>query len=292
VPAVQLTAGHRSVPVVDEATGVPARLLLDHPATAPETPGSIGPFPAERAWDAPVADGRWPLVAISHGTGSSPALHRGLAAALARAGFAVVAPWHARNNREDDALAGTAELLAARPEQLRQAVDVAAAELGTHVDASRFGVVGHSLGGYTALAAAGGRPRTTATETPGAPGRPVPVRPDDRVAALVLLAPATPWFAHEGALADVRAPVLMLSGERDEHTTAWHAEVVARGLTGGRLTRRVVPGAGHFSFLTPFPPHLVRSGLVPALDPPGFDRPGFHAQLYGEVATFLRAALG
>jgi hypothetical protein len=48
---------------------------------------------------------------------------------------------------------------------------------------------------------------------------------------------------------------------------------------------RVVEGAGHFSFLGPFPPELT--GPPPSLDPPGFERPAFSGWTAREVTAFL-----
>ena len=53
----------------------------------------------------------------------------------------------------------------------------------------------------------------------------------------------------------------------------------------------MVPNAGHFSFLAPFPPAMVRPGFLPAEDPPGFDRARFHAELGPEIERFLRRVL-
>jgi predicted dienelactone hydrolase len=120
----------------------------------------------------------------------------------------------------------------------------------------------------------------------------VPVTADPRVTALVLLAPATPWFIAPGALRDVHAPILMLSAEKDAHTPAWHAQVVERGVADGTpVEHRVVPNAGHFSFLTPFPPERTNTAFPPSQDPPGFDRAAFHATLHADVEAFLRRVL-
>jgi predicted dienelactone hydrolase len=275
---------------VDAATDTPASLLLFHPATEPEHRVELGPYTADVATAAAPVEGRFPLVAVSHGTGSSPLLHRGLAAHLARHGFVVVMPEHARNHRGDDSLAGTATNLANRPRQVRQAIDAALTELGDFVVPDRIGVIGHSLGGYTALALAGGRPLTLAGETPDGRERRVDLEPDPRVKAIVLLAPAVPWYREPGALDAVRVPVLMLTAEQDEHTPPWHSDVVARGVRGP-VEHRIVPGAGHYSFLTPFPATMSRPGFPPALDPPGFDRAAFHHHMYADVVTFLDRTL-
>jgi predicted dienelactone hydrolase len=116
---------------------------------------------------------------------------------------------------------------------------------------------------------------------------------DPRVRALVLLAPASVWFMAEGALADVDLPILMRIGERDEHTPAFHAEIILKGVPHPeRIDHRVVPNAGHFSFQSPFPPAMTRPEFPPSQDPSGFDRAAYQPVLHAEILTFLRASLG
>jgi predicted dienelactone hydrolase len=294
VSAAPRAAGYRRSAALDPATGTEFPVLAFYPADGAERATPLGPYTGDLAADAPAAPGAYPLLAFSHGTGGSPLVYRTLAAALARAGFVVVLPEHPGNNRDDNRLANTAQLLADRPRQLRAVVDWALADaaLGPHLDRGRVAAGGHSLGGYTALAVAGGRPGSGAHESPDGVSRPVPVAPDPRVRALVLLAPATPWFRWPGALADVRAPILMLTSAQDAHTPAWHAGIVLDGVPDrSAVEHRVVPGAGHFAFLSPFPAAMTSPEFPPSQDPPGFDRDAFQAALPGEVAAFLRRVL-
>jgi pimeloyl-ACP methyl ester carboxylesterase len=151
--------------------------------------------------------------------------------------------------------------------------------------------VGHSLGAYTALAVAGGQPTATHRETGGDPQE-IDVLADERVKALVLLAPATHWFSAPGALDRERVPILMVTAEHDEHTPAFHAELVQSGVPDpGLIEHRTIAGAGHFSFLDPFPKTLTSAALPASQDPPGFDRVAFGAQLGTDVAAFLHRAL-
>jgi predicted dienelactone hydrolase len=286
------TAGWCTVRVRDDATATTYPAVVAYPSEATEHPLRVGPYEIDVAADAPVATGAFPVVAISHGSGGSPLTHRGLALHLARRGFVVVAPEHAGNNRSDNALANAVANLAQRPRHVSLAVDRALAELEGAAVGGALAVVGHSIGGYTALAMAGARPWARPDGRPDAAPMPVPVTPDPRVRALVLLAPATPWLAAPGALDDVRAPILMLTGGRDTSTPAVHAGIVARGLPRTtRLEHRVVPDAGHYAFLAPFPPAMRAPAFAPAHDPPGFDRARFHDAMYAELETFLRRTL-
>ena len=253
------------------------------PATVP-----YGRFTVDAVPDGPVT-GRPPLVLLSHGTGSTPDVYRGLACDLAREGLAVAALSHAGNRLGDDELAGTVEVLTRRTKQAVDVVDTARAVLGSGCDTRRIGVVGHSLGGATALSLAGARATSMPWETSDGTGRPIPVSRDPRVAAIVLLSPATPWFAAPGALDAVEVPTLLLSAEHDEHAPAWHGAVVTAGMP--HTTHHVVAGAGHFAALTPFGPHALRAGLPPALDPPGFDRAAAQATWHPRIGAWLRRHL-
>ena len=287
-------AGCRTTTVPDPGSTTPIPVVVLHPTDAPAHPTRLGPYTLDVAMDAPVAAGTYPLVLVSHGTGGSHLAYRDLAAHLARAGFVVALVEHPGNSRNDNSRADTDANLAARPRHLRRAADhlYADAALGPHLAADAVAIVGHSMGGYTALAAAGGRPTAFAREMADGRAREVPVAPDDRVRALVLLAPATPWFMAPGALADVRVPILMLTAEHDPHTPEGHAEIVRRGLPPDTpLEHRVVPNAGHFSFLSPFPAAMTHAAFAPSQDPPGFDRARFHDAMHAEVTAFLRRTL-
>jgi pimeloyl-ACP methyl ester carboxylesterase len=154
------------------------------------------------------------------------------------------------------------------------------------------GLIGHSLGAYTALALAGGRPTASPQQSPDGQPHAIPVSPDRRVRALVLLAPATVWYTLEGALADVDLPILLWLAEKDDVAPAFHGDIVRRGVRDARrIEERLLPGGGHFSFCTPFPPERVRPDFPPSQDPPGFDRAAMQPLIHAAVATFLRETL-
>ena len=272
----------------------PIDLMALYPSVADESPLRVGPYTIDVALDGAALPGPWPVVLVSHGSGGSPMTHRDLARHLARAGSLVLLPTHPGNNRDDNHLAGTADILVQRPRDVSAVLDWVESPEGFpgQAEIRRIGIVGHSLGGYTGLALAHGRPHTIPRDTPGVPPRPIPVDADTRVAALVLLAPAAPWFIAEGSLDDVSVPILMLTGEHDTMTGSHGDFIAARLAAGTPLEHRTVDGAGHFSFLTPFPSEMVNPAFPPSQDPPGFDREAFHATLYPEVEAFLRRNTG
>jgi hypothetical protein len=108
----------------------------------------------------------------------------------------------------------------------------------------------------------------------------------------VLLAPALPWFMAPGALAAIRVPLLVRTGERDELAPPYFVERMLAGLPATTaLDYRIVPCAGHFAWFWPVPEALARSGLPPAIDPPDFDRAAYQPDLQAEVLAFLRTTL-
>lgn len=110
--------------------------------------------------DAPVADGRFPLVVLSHGAGlaGNAEAVSWIAAPLAKRGFVVAAPTHPGNAGAGRSAAETMKLWL-RPADLTQAIDAAlgAPFLDGHLDHDRLGALGLSMGGSTVLAIAGAR---------------------------------------------------------------------------------------------------------------------------------------
>ena len=118
-------------------------------------------FEMQVASNAAPADGKFGLIVISHGAGGLALNHRDLAMALASHGYVVAAPTHPRGKDNDISGPG---VWVGRPKQVSRVIDAVLedTQLGPHIQRDRIGVVGHSNGGYTALAVAGAKPSTAA----------------------------------------------------------------------------------------------------------------------------------
>ena len=279
------SSGLRQLIAADEA-GPAIPVQLYYPTATDSVPVLFGPYVLDVSADAPAVAGRFPLLVISHGGGGSPLLYRTLSTYLARRGCVVACPRHPGNSLGDNDLAETDPTLINRPRHIRRVLDAMYADpaLGGYLS-PQVAVIGHSMGGYTALAVAGGVPWTRA-------GQRLEVMTDERVRALVLMAPAAAFFAPAGSLTAVRVPILLLEAEHDAVTPAWQADLVQQGVADPRqVTRRTIPNAGHFSFLAPFPPQMRNPGFAPALDPEGFDREAFHHWLPAQILAWLQAQL-
>lgn len=264
-----------------------APALVLYPTAVPPVAVTFGSYTIEAASNAPVAEGQYPLVIISHGSGGSPLACRDLASALAKSGYIVALVEHPGDNRNDNSRSGSVGILVDRPMHVSQVIDALEREpfLTSHLRPGPVAVVGHSMGGYTALALAGGQPWT-------GPGQKLEVASDSRVQALVLLAPAASWFVPNDSLEKIRLPILLYSAEHDRITPRWQAQLVQDLVPDPALvTFKIVRNGGHFSFLSPFPASMRAPGFAPASDPPGFDRERFQEQLAAEIAQFLAEAL-
>ena len=166
--------GHRLV-VIDEGTDHPLEADLWYPALNPngvaeEIAYEFTPKSPELGGDGPViinghalagaplddSMGPYPLVVFSHGFSLNPEWYVPLLEHYASHGFIVLAPEHVEHDWAESAAASID-----RPAVIKQALDYAEAattpdgELAGQIDMDNVAVVGHSLGGYTALAMGG-----------------------------------------------------------------------------------------------------------------------------------------
>ena len=313
---------YRRIDVQDTVTGEWFPVVLWYPTHAAPAPlfvtGSLSvcslpamlcrlvTFEMQVATNVPPADGMFGLIVISHGAGGFSLNHRDLAMALASHGYVVAAPTHPRGTGDDISGVG---VWIGRPKQVSRVIDAVLEDtvLGPHVQRERIGVVGHSNGGFTALAVAGARPSPRAiighcqqhpddakfcsyggsaareaTRKVGA----IPDARDPRVRAIVLMAPNVTPFTGE-ALAQVAVPVRVYGAERDDLTRVrYHAEPLVKALRP-QTEYVLVKGAGHFSFVTSFPRVLKIVAGEAARDPEGFDRDTMHEVMNPEVVSFF-----
>jgi len=289
---------HAGVERLAVAADVPFDTLVWYPTKVTESPWQVGPFLLPAGPGATVADGRRPIVLLSHGGGArcgNPLILSGISAALARQGFVVVAPFH-----------GTAAL-SLRPLEIRLALDAVLGDprFGPHVDPSRLGRIGFSLGGAVTLELAGAVPDWSYLTAycadhpddvmscdhapPGSRRTGHPVAPSALPSkAIVLLDPFAVPFQRAG-LTGVTMPVLLFRPDRSALPADGNALALAAALP--HPPRYETVAGGHFVFTDVCAPALLAAEPELCRDPPGVDRAAVHPGVAAKIAAFFRDSL-
>lgn len=273
-------------------------------ASAPEET-RIGPFLLSALRDCPIPAGKYPLIVISHGFGGTFFSHRDTAAALAEAGFIVVAINHPGDNAINLEREGERFALTRRPSDTTRLLDymlTSWAEAAS-IDAMRIGVFGFSRGGYTALVLAGGVADFARVKLPCPPEATAAcaqmlekiiaskqASADPRVKAVVVADPLNA-FPDRNAVKNVGIPVQLWSSERGGDGVAPQDMVRLSDDLPAKPEYRTVQGAGHFSFIAPCPAEMENALPQICGDAPGFDRVTFHQAFNTDVVRFFRASL-
>jgi predicted dienelactone hydrolase len=291
---------------VPDGGAPPIETAIWYPAEgATPSPTRVGVFTQNLAPNAALRGRNWPLVIISHGSGSYFAGHADTALALAEAGFIVAAPTHPGDNYRDQSRAAD---LAARTRQFAAVVaHVAGPWNPGAVAPARIGAFGFSAGGFTVLVAAGGVPDFTRVGPHCAAhpdffdcrliggaadaSAPVMTRPALPLRAMVVAAPALGFAFGAGSLSAVTIPVQLWQAGEDAILPAPIYVEPVRAALSPPPEFHLVAGAGHFDFLAPCNEGLARTAPIICTSAPGFDRAAFHARLNAEVVRFLTEAL-
>lgn len=279
------------------------------------------------ALDAPFADGvRRPLVLLSHGTGGSAAQLSWLAEGLVAGGFIVAAVNHHGNTAAEERYMPHGFVLPwERARDLSVLLDRLArdAAIGPHLDTTRVGAAGFSLGGYTVLALAGARYpfadwRRRCAAMPAAPGCVLPPEApftllaldslartdgpfqaslargelptlDARIRAVFAMAPALVPALDTASLQAIQVPVRVVLGSADAQVPPGPtAAVLVRFIPGAVV--ETLPGVVHYAFLAPC---TLRGRLfVRALCADGStDRGVLHDTVVHQAVEFFRQRL-
>jgi predicted dienelactone hydrolase len=158
------SVGIRQIEAPSAARGGNLDVTVWYPAKAGGTPLVLGEsmfFQGTSAMgDAPIAEGRFPLILLSHGAGlaGNPQAVSWIAAPLARQGYVVAAPAHPGNSGKTRSAAETLKIWL-RPGDLSETLDALEKDpvFSAHLDPGKVGALGLSMGGGTVLALAGAR---------------------------------------------------------------------------------------------------------------------------------------
>ncbi len=312
----------------------PLETLIWYPAVAgtQEVDWEIEIFKAGRnAKGAPMSASppKLPLIVLSHGTGGAAMGLAWLGETLAANGYIVAAVNHHGNTGAEPTPKLQATLIWwDRPQDLSVLIDrlLADPKWGTRIDASRIGVAGFSIGGYTALASVGARLScakwqkfcTDATTAPSCklpPGvssqfpdgeaerlitqdsrvlKALAHMDDDyrdpRIKAAVAIAPAVGVAMRPDSLAAITAPVHIVVGSADDQAApGTNAQPIAKAIPNAKLD--MLPKVTHYSFLPSCNERGKQYVKTICTDPVGVDRDALHQQVGARALEFFTQAL-
>ena len=283
---------------------------------AQEDPAKAGPFPVvvetrhyrDEARNRPLRTEIWrpetpmrsPVVLFSHGFAGTRLQSKFLCSHLASHGYVVASPDHKGNTFLDLNVFKSTESAKERPHDLRVVLDNLIEEshdpestLFGRLDGRRCASVGHSFGGYTALAAAGAwlDLRDKKTNGDAQPSDPDYYDFDDpRIVAAVALTPVMRPFLSPDSVRRVVKPVLIITGSRDAQTSPrLHGQPLFQCLPGLRYLG-IIEGATHFNFVDQ---GFIDSApiIVRAMHRPQIDRQLCDAMILRQTTAFLERHL-
>jgi len=328
IPSAQADGpvGVSDIRIEDREGGRNLDVYVWYPMTATAEPALIGDSAVFRGFRAvrngEIQDGRFPLVMLSHGLGGDRNNLSWLAVHLAANGNIVAAPNHPGTTR-GDMLSPETHRPWERERDIRRVITFLTGNprFGARINGGRIAVIGHSLGGNTAMALAGARFDVArfaldCDEYPGDrdchwyldnaidrdPSSVAQVQQslrDDRVGEVVALdAGFARGFTPE-SLAAVTIPVFLIESARrvGGRPAGLYSRNLAASLPPSTTTYQEIADARHFSFVTECKPSDFdilrvegRGDEVVCIDGDGRDRAALHAEFTRLIGQFLRGA--
>ncbi|MBL0599067.1 dienelactone hydrolase [Aeromonas jandaei] len=298
-------AGFRRLVVIDPVAEKKMEAVWFYPGSmSGNTVSSFGPYRVSARNAAIIKPGRYPLIVISHGNAGSLWSHHDLATSLARQGNIVVTLSHPGDNYMDQTGVGATSTIYGRPLQISAAITAALNNynIGQHIDANKIAFIGFSSGGVTGILLAGGKIDPSRyvsycennqieaiclakghirNDSPA-----LKPEPDPRIKAWVLMAPVSAPFSPE-SLKMLTKPTLIFTGDKDEELS-WlqNAGELAKELPS-KPQLKIIPGAGHFVFLSPCSNQQRVANPTLCEDSTGVDRISVHSMIYNDISRFL-----
>lgn len=269
------------------------------------------PWTISGAFNGKPAEGKFPLLILSHDTSTDRFAHHNLAAWLAQAGFVVAAPSHSRDFMDNMDDLFTFEQLGRRVEEMGNTIDMVLGQkdLGAVVDKERIGIIGFGSGGAAALLAGGALPDCGGWPeycghageqdvycSPWARDRmnilcqSFPLKAslaNRRVKAIAAISPGYGMLFDSESFRCFHPPLLLVCAGRDQfNASRLHCEPLARKL-GQRARFLALPDADAGALMAPCPPGLAAElpELCQSVEPQR--REAIHHELRNAILAFF-----
>jgi len=296
------------------------QLYIWYPSDSNAPPTILGERPVFEGFkavkDAPFATGKFPLIVLSHGSGGNRSSLSWLATRLVQQGTIVIALNHPGSTTGNSIPSENIKAWE-RPRDVTFVIDkvLATPEFARIIDAGRIAVIGHSLGGYTALATVGASLKLDAFKRYCSVfplhadcefNRIGKVGPesvdrnmfegnylDKRVSAAVAITPAYARSFDEQQLEQISRSVLIIGATADQEIpNDLHAKYLAARIHGKKVFTEI-EGAGHYGFLPLCKPNALsileeEGEMKICLDPVDKKRNRVHQETARKVQGFLK----
>jgi predicted dienelactone hydrolase len=229
-----------------------------------------------------------PVIVFSHGAVNDPIDYAFTLELIAVAGFLVAAPYHVNNTQDDvriDYINTQAGFhlfncndgrpspcarptvpfsMADRVRDIGAILDKLPEWFGDRVDVSRAGVLGHSRGTVTALAAAGGSAAWSSTLNcqPAPADLCWPLEPEPRVKAIMGMAIGARPITFGANLADVRVPALLVAGGLDQNSVPAISSDAYGAISSEEKALVSIQHATHRSFDSTYCAQMQAAGAI------------------------------
>lgn len=301
-------AGYQELEFEDKARNRLIKTALWYPTHTPSKEVKYLAFKGFASKNAPLAEGSFPLLLVSHGTGGHRYNQYYLSEALASHGYIVAALEHPFNNAFDNQDQGTVANLWNRPKDVSFVLDqlLNNQDLTSMLNQNQIGFIGHSIGGYTGFVLAGAIPDLTLVidycreypedwlmcnkveremELPENDKLDFSVLVDTRIKALMLLAPALGQAFEKKDMVNVHRPVLLITSGQDEVLIKPHNIQRYLKALPESPKHETFPNAGHYVYLHECP-IIVKIIAGSACRDIGTPRAEIHPQLQ-QIAVFF-----
>lgn len=303
--------GFRTLGMWDEEPAIRLDVSIWYPALRQPKDLNYPPWTISGAFNAKPAEGRFPLLIISHDTSTDRFAHHNLASWLAQAGFVVAAPSHSRDYMDNMDDLFTFDQLARRVQEIGKTIDMLAdqKDLAAIVDKERIGIIGFGSGGSAALLLGGALPdcggwpeycgnageqdvycSTWARDRINILCQSFPLKTslaDRRVKAVAAISPGYGMLFDNDSFRYFYPPLLLVCAGKDQFNVArLHCEPLAR-LLGKRTRYLALPDADAGALMAPCPPGLAAElpELCQSVQP--YRREAIHLELRAALLAFF-----
>ncbi|MBQ7456160.1 MAG: hypothetical protein IJS54_00910 [Desulfovibrio sp.] len=269
------------------------------------------PWTILAAREAKVANGRFPLLILSHPSPGTRFSYHDTCALLAKKGFIVAAPTHAEDCMDNMRLIFTWEQLRTRVQDIKRLIDLLPnhKDIGTSIDTSKIGVIGAGAGGTAALLLGGAKPNCIswpdyctkagkkdvycnpwAREKINTICKEFPLRKslaDKRISAIALLSPSFGMLFSPSSFKTFPTPLLILSlGNDTVNNHLFHADAIS-GYVREQSRTLWLPTADLGALMAPCPESLARElqELCRSVTPK--QRQTIHKRMWEHLALFF-----